>query len=165
MTLNNVDLPQPEGPITPTNSPGATLSETCSTAVSTPSGVSKRLTISSTTRMGSRRAVFGAFASMRSNGTAGIYRSLPPFLVARLANSSRGPRPAYSTSSPRDPRRSAFVRRCASALLCLEWTPGAPAPILPGPIDAIGPGALGDLVHLAGGQEFDIAHVHRLLLQ
>jgi hypothetical protein len=35
--------------------------------------------------MGSRRWVFGAFASMRSNGTAGIYRSLPPFLVARLA--------------------------------------------------------------------------------
>src|SRR5438105_5670304 len=156
MTLNNVDLPQPEGPITPTNSPGAMLSETWSTAVSTPSGVSKRLTISSTTRMGSRRAVFGAFASMRSNGTAGNIVPFRPSSSRGLPSSSRGPRPAYSTSSPRDLRCSAFVRRCASALLGLEWTPRAPAPILPGPIDAIGPGALGDLVYLAGGQEFDI---------
>ena len=34
MTLNKVDLPQPDGPMTPRNSPGATLSETWSTAVS-----------------------------------------------------------------------------------------------------------------------------------
>ena len=34
MMLNSVDLPQPDGPITPTNSPGATDSETLSTAVS-----------------------------------------------------------------------------------------------------------------------------------
>src|SRR5215467_5810636 len=56
MMLNRVDLPQPEGPITPTNSPGATESETPSTAVTTPSGVSKRLLILSTTRMPSGMA-------------------------------------------------------------------------------------------------------------
>src|SRR5215510_11888173 len=50
MMLNRVDLPQPEGPITPRNSPGATDSETPSTAVMTPSGVSNRLVMLSTTR-------------------------------------------------------------------------------------------------------------------
>ena len=50
MMLNKVDLPQPDGPITARNSPGLTPSETRSTAVSGPSGVSNRLTISSTTR-------------------------------------------------------------------------------------------------------------------
>src|SRR5262245_37726004 len=95
-----------------------------------------------------------------------------PFIVPFRHPSSRGllrpcrrPRLAYSTSSVRDSRRSPFVRRCASALLFLEWTPGTPAPILPRPIDAIGPGAVGDLVYLAGGQEFDLPHVHCLLLQ
>src|SRR5215475_3326430 len=51
MTLNKVDLPQPEGPMTARNSPGRTLSETRSTATSGPSGVSNRFTISSTTRI------------------------------------------------------------------------------------------------------------------
>src|SRR5262245_30163909 len=153
MTLNRVDLPQPEGPITPTNSPGATLSETWSTAVSTPSGVSKRLTMSSTTRMGSPRAVFGAPASTRSNGTAAIY-SFPSPLPRRAACLVHDAAPARPIAHTRDSPGSRFVRRCASDLLCLEWTPGAPAPILPRPIDAIGPSALGDLIHLAGGQEF-----------
>src|SRR5215510_6642791 len=53
MMLNNVDLPQPDGPITPKNSPGLTDSDTLSTAVSTPSGVSNCLTIPSTVRIGS----------------------------------------------------------------------------------------------------------------
>src|SRR6478735_7926162 len=69
MTLNKVDLPQPEGPMIPTNSPGATLNETWSTAVSTPSGVSKRLTISSTNRIGCAGAVVATPESTRSNGT------------------------------------------------------------------------------------------------
>src|ERR1700687_1048986 len=51
MTLNKVDLPQPDGPITARNSPGLTLSETRSIASSGPSGVSNCLTMSSTTRM------------------------------------------------------------------------------------------------------------------
>src|SRR5215510_9867746 len=53
MMLNNVDLPQPDGPITPKNSPGLTDSDTSSTAVSTPSGVSNCLTMLSTVRIGS----------------------------------------------------------------------------------------------------------------
>src|SRR5215470_509817 len=56
MMLNRVDLPQPDGPITPRNSPGATESETPSTAVTTPSGVSNRLVMLSTTRMPSGAA-------------------------------------------------------------------------------------------------------------
>src|SRR5262249_20181203 len=55
MTLNSVDLPHPDGPITDRNSPGLTWKETLSTAVIGPSGVSKRTTISSATRM----ALFG----------------------------------------------------------------------------------------------------------
>src|SRR5262245_9184312 len=51
MILNRVDLPQPEGPITPRNSPGLTDNDTLSTAVTTPSGVSNRLLMLSTTRM------------------------------------------------------------------------------------------------------------------
>src|SRR5215831_8550120 len=51
MTLNKVDLPQPEGPITARNSPGRTLNETRSTATSGPSGVSNCLTMLSTTRI------------------------------------------------------------------------------------------------------------------
>ncbi len=51
MTLNRVDLPQPEGPITDRNSPGLTPKETSSTATIAPSAVSKRTMMSSTTRM------------------------------------------------------------------------------------------------------------------
>src|SRR5262245_4999617 len=61
--LNRVDFPQPDGPITAMNSPGRTLSDTCSTAVSGPSGVSKRLTMSSTTRMLSLTAVAAGLAA------------------------------------------------------------------------------------------------------
>src|ERR1700675_971215 len=53
MMLKRVDFPQPEGPITERNSPGTTSKETWSTATSPPSCVSKRLKISSTTRIGS----------------------------------------------------------------------------------------------------------------
>src|SRR5262249_23983873 len=53
MTLNSVDLPQPEGPITARNSPARTLSETWSRATSGPSGVSNCLMISSTTKIAS----------------------------------------------------------------------------------------------------------------
>ena len=41
--VEQVDLPQPDGPITPKNSPGWTDSDTLSTAVRTPSGVSNCL--------------------------------------------------------------------------------------------------------------------------
>src|SRR5882757_6808135 len=56
MILKSVDLPQPEGPITPTNSPGATDSETPSTAMMAPSGLSNRLVMLSTARMASGAA-------------------------------------------------------------------------------------------------------------
>jgi len=39
MMLNKVDLPQPDGPITARNSPGATVNDTLSSAVSAPSAV------------------------------------------------------------------------------------------------------------------------------
>src|SRR6516165_508481 len=60
ITLNKVDLPQPEGPITARNSPGATSNDTRSIAVSAPSGVSKRLTMSSTRRIGPAGFMRGA---------------------------------------------------------------------------------------------------------
>ena len=65
ITLNNVVLPQPDGPITERNSPGATFKEISSTAVIGPSGVSKRTTILSTTRMAlSVRLVSGGIYSL-----------------------------------------------------------------------------------------------------
>src|SRR5262249_54441528 len=63
------------------------------------------------------------------------------------------------------PGRSALARPSVSALLRLEWSAGPPAPIFPGAVDAVRPGAGENLVHLAGGQELDLAHVHGLLLQ
>src|ERR1700688_4636855 len=48
--LNKVDLPQPDGPMIDTNSPGAIENDTSSTAVITPSWVTKRLLTRSTSR-------------------------------------------------------------------------------------------------------------------
>src|SRR5580700_1486860 len=49
MMLNKVDLPQPDGPITARNSPGATVNDTLSRAVTPSSALPKRMTMSSTT--------------------------------------------------------------------------------------------------------------------
>src|SRR6202046_686691 len=48
MMLNKVDLPQPDGPITARNSPGATVNDTLSSAVTPSSALPKRMTMSST---------------------------------------------------------------------------------------------------------------------
>src|SRR5580692_4127285 len=49
MMLNKVDLPQPDGPITARNSPGATVNDTLSSAVTPSSALPKRMIIFSTT--------------------------------------------------------------------------------------------------------------------
>src|SRR5579862_7638828 len=49
MMLNKVDLPQPDGPITARKSPGATVNDTLSSAVTPSSALPKRMTMSSTT--------------------------------------------------------------------------------------------------------------------
>src|SRR5665213_500880 len=78
MMLNKVDLPQPDGPITARNSPGATSNETLSSATTSPSGVAKRITMSSTTRI----AV--------SAGWTGITRSLvETSAIGRSASGAR----------------------------------------------------------------------------
>src|SRR5262249_54254895 len=98
MMLNRVDLPQPEGPITPRNSPGATPSDTSSTAVTTPSGVSNRLVMWSTTRM----FPAGEAADNRSDGwISAAMASRVPLASLRLLLGF-GP---YSTSPlPHAPR-------------------------------------------------------------
>ena len=168
MMLNSVDLPQPDGPIIATNSPGATLNETSSTAVSTPSGVSKRLTMSSTTRMGSAAAACGAPASMRSNGTvtAAINR-FPldhPSCAARVAvclahAAIAHPRPAWARTPSAKLCRWRWEPSTPIACRLSSAPPGRPpcppAPVLPGAVDAVGPGARYDLVDLAGGEELD----------
>src|SRR5215469_5149644 len=53
MMLKSVDLPQPDGPMTARNSPGATVNDMRSIATTGPPGVSKCLETSSTTRMAS----------------------------------------------------------------------------------------------------------------
>src|SRR6266581_6577903 len=84
MILKSVDLPQPEGPITPTNSPGATESETPSTAVTIPSGVSNRLMILSTARMPSGAAA-GLDAADRTVAAAMLVPQIAPQRGARGA--------------------------------------------------------------------------------
>src|SRR5262245_3790949 len=158
MMLNKVDLPQPEGPITPRNSPGATESETPSTATTTPSGVSNRLVILSTTRMPSGTAA--GLDTADSTGDAMLVpRGAPTLGLA-------GP---YSTSqvlsAPRSPDQTPLPRRYASNELRLIGPAGPPAPVLPGPIERIGAGARDHLVDLAGGEELDVAQRHRLHLQ
>src|ERR1700680_3610896 len=49
MMLNKVDLPQPDGPSTARKSPGATVNDTLSSAVTPSSALPKRMTMSSTT--------------------------------------------------------------------------------------------------------------------
>src|SRR5262245_34418415 len=70
MILKSVDLPQPEGPITPTNSPDETDNETPSTAVTTPSGVSNRLMMLSTARMVPPAAAADGLAAVNAVATA-----------------------------------------------------------------------------------------------
>ena len=65
MMLKSVDLPQPDGPITATNSPWRTSSETLSSACTTPSCVSNRLEMCSTSSSGRVGAV-AATAAPRS---------------------------------------------------------------------------------------------------
>src|SRR5438128_12035325 len=65
MILKSVVLPQPEGPITPTNSPGATDSETPSTAMTAPSGISNRLVMLSTARIAPPATAAGLDAADR----------------------------------------------------------------------------------------------------
>src|ERR1700693_2781512 len=65
--LNKVDLPQPDGPMIDTNSPGAIENDTSSTAVITPSLVTKRLLTRSTS---SRRTSRESAASAAAGGGA-----------------------------------------------------------------------------------------------
>src|ERR1700693_2791176 len=60
MMLNKVDLPQPDGPITARNSPGATVNDTLSSAVTPSSAVPKRMTMSSTTSSAGPLSVCGS---------------------------------------------------------------------------------------------------------
>ena len=72
--LNTVDLPQPDGPMIDTNSPGATENDMPSTAITGPSRVAKRLERPSTRNSGSSaargsvavRAIFPLRSSMLS---------------------------------------------------------------------------------------------------
>src|SRR5450432_1578259 len=61
--------------------------------------------------------------------------------------------------------KSAMMPGRDSALHRGDGAIGPPAPTLPGPVDAVGPGAGHDLVDLACGEELDVAHGHGLHLQ
>ena len=84
MMLNSVDLPQPDGPITARNSPGATSNDMSSTAVSTPSGVSKRLTTSSTTSSAFAAAACGGAAIARGDDDIASRSSAPARVMAAV---------------------------------------------------------------------------------
>src|SRR3954452_14123859 len=92
MILKSVDLPQPEGPMMPTNSAGATDSETPSTAMTAPSGVSNRLVMLSTARIAPALAAAGpGCTAADSTVETAITLLVPCGLTAGLAR-------AYSTS-------------------------------------------------------------------
>jgi hypothetical protein len=58
------------------------------------------------------------------------------------------------------PSKSAKV-----VLVSLERPAGAPAPVFPGAVDAERAGASDDVIDFALGEEFDLTHLHRVLLQ
>src|SRR5260221_3429726 len=78
MTLNSVDLPQPEGPMIETNSPGATRSETSSTARMSPSLLTNFLVMCSTASNASATTGRGGVAS-----SSGVTRGWPWIASAR----------------------------------------------------------------------------------
>src|SRR5260221_1634469 len=67
MMLNNVDFPQPDGPMIETKSPAAVENEMSSTAVITPSAVASRLRMCSTS---SRRESGAGSAACNAGGIA-----------------------------------------------------------------------------------------------
>src|SRR3984885_12465627 len=62
--FNKVDLPQPDGPITAKNSPGATSNVTLSSAVRPSSAAPKRIVMASTARIGGAAACTGIARSL-----------------------------------------------------------------------------------------------------
>src|SRR5450631_3668479 len=112
--LNKVDLPQPDGPMIDTNSPGAIENETSSTAVITPSLVTKRLLTRWTSRR--RASCPGGVSSATTGDRAGspLMGSIggAPALNKRGAHRRRIPR-LYAHVDDRD----ASVEHRADGLL------------------------------------------------
>ena len=75
--LNNVDLPQPDGPMIDTNSPGATLNDISSTAITGPSRVTNCLCRPSTR------------SSASASACEHVARALPSFAIFGSATRSR----------------------------------------------------------------------------
>src|ERR1700730_17299581 len=73
MMLNKVDLPQPDGPITARNSPGATVNDTLSRAVTPSSAVPKRMTMSSTTSRAGLLSACGNVVTRLAVDTVAIF--------------------------------------------------------------------------------------------
>ena len=73
MMLNKVDLPQPDGPITARNSPGATVNDTLSRAVTPSSALPKRMTMSSTTSSAGPVAVCGSGVTRLAVDTVAMF--------------------------------------------------------------------------------------------
>src|SRR5580700_5094725 len=73
MMLNKVDLPQPDGPITARNSPGATVNDTLSSAVTPSSALPKRMTMSSTTSSAGPLSVCGSGVTRLLVDTAAMF--------------------------------------------------------------------------------------------
>src|SRR5258708_3274272 len=71
--LNKVDLPQPDGPITARNSPGATVNDTLSSAVTPSSAVPKCMTMFSTTSSAGPLSVCGSGITRLLVDTAAIF--------------------------------------------------------------------------------------------
>src|SRR5580704_6022180 len=73
MMLNKVDLPQPDGPITARNSPGATVNDTLSRAVTPSSALPKRMTMFSTTSSAGQLSACGSGVTRLLVDTAAMF--------------------------------------------------------------------------------------------
>src|SRR5262245_59309200 len=167
MILKSVDLPQPDGPMMPTNSPGATDNETPSTAMTAPSGVSNRLVMLSTARMAVPAAASGPDGLTAVNAVATAMRPLSPRCPPRTWGAS-----GHIAHHGLPPHWRLRIKNVAatgasrfSGQFRLIGPTGPPAPVLPGPVEGVGAGARDHLVDLAGGEELDVPHRHRLHLQ
>src|SRR5689334_3474149 len=100
-----------------------------------PSGVSNRLTMSSTTRMGSPGDT-AALARLDGVDITAIIRSPPPLALPRLREefAATVPGPGRIAYRPR-PRQKGRRPNCRELFLVQSghWAASAPAPVLPGP--------------------------------
>ena len=130
MMLNRVDLPQPDGPMTETNSPGATSNETSSTATTPSATLPKRLVTRSTASTGGTaataagRSAVAAALTCRAGSARRPWRGCSPAPPAHRSRPPHRPRPRRWPRRTRPAVRRHVVHRAeARSAPCARASP------------------------------------------